>query len=106
MPEISGQCSHCGGDYSFPAEDLGREILCPHCNKPTLLNVGKMPELKQRPPPRSDKRPVAGILFLLVIGMGLVLSGCVQDAAAKTVMQQLVYTIQYTSGFVLIGLAI
>jgi hypothetical protein len=30
-------CPHCGGHIAFSAGNLGRQIACPHCQKPTTL---------------------------------------------------------------------
>lgn len=94
MPEIVGSCSHCGEEFSFETKDMEGEYRCPHCNHP----LGKFS--------KAANKAIAAVIFLTVVGSFLVLSGCVQELEARSEGRQLICTVQYTSGFLLIGLAL
>ena len=34
---LKGECQHCGGHLSFPAEGIGLTATCPHCGQETEL---------------------------------------------------------------------
>ncbi len=37
LQKISVYCTQCGGEIHAVAKQLGREVLCPHCRKVTIL---------------------------------------------------------------------
>lgn len=39
-------CAHCGNHIEFPIEAAGTRIECPHCGKPTELNLLAPPAAK------------------------------------------------------------
>lgn len=36
---LTGECEHCGGPLSFPAEQIGSMATCPRCRKKTELRL-------------------------------------------------------------------
>jgi len=63
---LKGECQHCGGHLSFPAEGIGLTATCPHCGQETELFLAT-------PKPESTV-PVKGIVYsiiaLLILGGG------------------------------------
>ena len=40
---IKGNCQRCGGVFDFPVEGIGQTVDCPHCSKPTELQLAMPP---------------------------------------------------------------
>jgi Zn-dependent protease with chaperone function len=48
-------CAHCGNHIEFPVEAAGAQVECPHCGRPTELNL-------LAPPPAEANKPTAADL--------------------------------------------
>jgi hypothetical protein len=128
-------CQHCNGNIEFDASQFAngetRTIECPHCKSETLIFVRqKAPFRPVKEPDRVD--PIIGEKFLqtkpkakktgtivldiasvliFLIGAGLVIVGCSSEALESTrenssAIRQIVYTVQYAAGFILIGTSV
>ncbi len=64
--QLKGECQHCGGHLSFPAEGIGLTATCPHCGQETELFLAT--------PKVESAVPVKGIIYsiiaLLILGGG------------------------------------
>jgi len=81
---LKGNCQSCGGRLEFPAEAVGTEIECPHCEEMTELRL----ELPADEPiiPRSTILLTGATLVLLFLGLAggwIALKKAQQQAAAK-----------------------
>ncbi len=43
MSDIKGKCPHCKKVYKVPSEYIGKEIKCPSCKQPVIIEY-KAPE--------------------------------------------------------------
>ena len=108
-------CQHCGQSIEFDVARNGEIIACPTCGKQTKLIVyipiseAKLAELEL---PASENKSGKkknhwsfsfGYLFLAVSGAGFILNGCALHT--ESVMHQIYAAQQYTTGFILLGLA-
>jgi len=62
---IQGECQHCGGRLSFPADNIGSTAACPHC--------GQQTELRLMAPPEEPTIPRRAIVWSIVAAVILVL---------------------------------
>jgi NAD-dependent SIR2 family protein deacetylase len=128
---ITCPCDKCGQNVEFSSDDfqessrtvnnvVGQTIKCPHCGKDTALLISRpagppptfRPPVVNSPPahgPVVKPNPnlgVFGIVFLCLVGMGLIFMGGVAEARAQSVMHQIYGAIQYCTGFLLMGVAL
>jgi hypothetical protein len=65
---LNGECQHCGGQFTFPAESVGLTSACPHC--------GRRTELLLATPPQEPTVPVKTMIYtalaVLILLGGLV----------------------------------
>jgi hypothetical protein len=47
-------CAHCGNHIEFPVEAAGAEVECPHCGRPTELNLLAPPAPESSKPSAAD----------------------------------------------------
>lgn len=40
---IKGNCLQCGGPFDFPVDGIGQTVDCPHCGRPTELQIAAPP---------------------------------------------------------------
>lgn len=55
---IKGNCQQCGGPFDFPVEGIGQTVDCPHCGRPT--------ELQLATPPATSAVPTRQIIYVIV----------------------------------------
>lgn len=63
---LKGECQHCGGHLSFPAEGIGQTATCPHCRQETELFLAT-PKQESTVP---TKVIVYTIIAILILGGG------------------------------------
>jgi len=61
---IKGNCQQCGGPFDFPVEGIGQTVDCPHCGRPT--------ELQLATPPATSAVSTRQIVYVIVAIMILV----------------------------------
>lgn len=67
---IRGECQHCGGHLSFPADQIGLKAACPHCGQQTELLLAT-----PRPEPVIPRRALIwAAVAAAVLGFGLIAS--------------------------------
>ncbi len=54
LQKISVYCTQCGGEIHAVAKQLGREVLCPHCRKVTILAEAQPIPEEEVPPPVEE----------------------------------------------------
>jgi len=64
---LKGQCSYCGGRVEFPAEAIGTTADCPHCGKPTELQLEAVPD----EPTLPRKGIIYAVIAAVILGLGL-----------------------------------
>ena len=65
---IKGNCQQCGGPFDFPVEGIGQTVDCPHCSKPT--------ELQLATPPATSAVSSRQIVYIIV-AIAILLGGLV-----------------------------
>ncbi|HEY1718177.1 MAG TPA: hypothetical protein VGH42_07765 [Verrucomicrobiae bacterium] len=125
------QCQHCGGSIEFDADQLdrsgatsyrilGQVVECPHCHQSTQLylnlaefvapkNPAGFPSTLESPKLKSKTKSAVGfigILFPVIVGIGLLLVGFVNAGSAETIMQQIYGAIEFCTGWIILCLAI
>ena len=81
---LKGVCQSCGGRIEFPAEAVGTNIQCPHCEKTTELMLELPPD--QPTIPRSTILWTCATVLVLLLGLAgglLALKRAEKQAAAK-----------------------
>ncbi len=68
------KCQNCPGEITFPSEDAGQTVICPHCQMETMLFIPPppKPQSEQAAPPKlGNKRTtlfvVSGLIIVTVI---------------------------------------
>jgi hypothetical protein len=64
---LKGQCSYCGGRVEFPAEAIGTTADCPHCGRPTELQLEAVPD----EPALPRKGIIYAVIAAVILGLGL-----------------------------------
>src|SRR5215813_1984172 len=65
---LKGPCSHCGGRLEFPADAIGTVVDCPHCGKPTEL---QLEALSDEPTAIPRRGLVYAIIAAIILCLGL-----------------------------------
>jgi hypothetical protein len=119
---VKCRCQHCNQSIEFEAENAGAMVACPGCGMETQLFVPPVQQTAVRPPPpKAVARPKIkrsawetwGAVFsvaLFIVGCGLVFVGCsdsFEESLRKdpSAIRETVNSIQYCTGFILIGLS-
>lgn len=121
---VTCRCTHCQQELEFEQSRDGEIVKCPSCGSDTALEA-PVPPFKIKDPwsrtprwldgvggkaPKPASRGIWIVLLLTAIGAGLVLVGCNGDLHESvgengSAIRQAVYTIQYCTGFLLVGIA-
>ena len=70
---LRGECQQCGGQLTFPAEQIGSTARCPHCAADTELMLA-IPAVE----PMIPRKVIVwtGItVAVLIVGFGILLAG-------------------------------
>jgi hypothetical protein len=65
---LKGECTQCGGHIEYPAESIGVTVDCPHCSKPTELQLLARDEAPGIP--RTAIIWTVAAVVILVLGLG------------------------------------
>jgi predicted amidophosphoribosyltransferase len=87
-------CAHCMGPIT------SSDTACPSCG------YGGASAASEPEPKKKSTISILGVVFLTLVGMGLLVSGFKIELSSDTVLQQTIAAIQYCTGFVLIGIAL
>ncbi len=65
---IKGNCQQCGGPFEFPVEGIGQTVDCPHCGKPTELQIAIPPDTSGI----SKRQIIYTLIAVVILVAGLV----------------------------------
>lgn len=98
------KCPYCDRLVQIPDEYRDETITCPHCRRPIIAHPDDPSPSGPPPRPQSFSRPVYGI-FTGLIGLGLFLLGLGSLIVADTDAGQIVATIVFALGVVVLAIA-
>jgi hypothetical protein len=81
---LKGPCTYCGGRVEFPAEAIGTTADCPHCGRPTELQLETVPD----EPTIPRKGIVYALIAVLILGLGFVGAMAALKRAERMVAQK------------------
>jgi hypothetical protein len=70
---LRGECQQCGGQLTFPAEQIGMVVRCPHCATETELMLA-IPAVEPMIP-RKVLVWTGITVAVLIVGFGILLAG-------------------------------